>query len=81
MDDQRAILLAGVAHDLRTPLTNVGLAIELLSKEGHSELIDSVRHDIKVLDALIAQLLTFARARTAMRSRSQVSTASRNRSF
>jgi two-component system osmolarity sensor histidine kinase EnvZ len=64
MDDERTLMLAGVAHDLRTPLTNIGLAIELLRIEKNSALIDSVRRNIKDMDVLIAQFLDFARAGT-----------------
>src|ERR1700732_3480107 len=64
MDDERTLMLAGVAHDLRTPLTNIRLAIELLRMEKSSALIDSVCRNIKDMDVLIAQFLDFARADT-----------------
>jgi two-component system osmolarity sensor histidine kinase EnvZ len=64
MDDEKTMMLAGVAHDLRTPLTNIRLAVELLAMRCDSELIDSVRRNVKDMDALIVQFLDYARAGT-----------------
>ena len=59
MEDDRALLLAGVSHDLRTPLARLRLVAELAvsdvaMKEG---MID----DIEEMDRIINQFLDFAR--------------------
>ena len=34
LDDERALLLAGVSHDLRTPLSRIRLGLEMLDDKG-----------------------------------------------
>jgi two-component system osmolarity sensor histidine kinase EnvZ len=58
-DEERALLLAGVSHDLRTPLARIRLALEML--EGASDLKAGVAQDIGDIDAAIGQFLDFAR--------------------
>lgn len=60
-DEERALLLAGVSHDLRTPLARIRLALEMLDDRGHAELKDGVAQDIADIDAAIGQFLDFAR--------------------
>lgn len=62
MDADRTVVLAGVSHDLRTPLTKLRLAIEMLSKEGNESLTVSMLRSAAEMDAIIDQFLDYARA-------------------
>jgi two-component system, OmpR family, osmolarity sensor histidine kinase EnvZ len=55
---ERALVLAGISHDLRTPLTRVRLAAELSSDEG---LRDGLNADVEQMDGVIQQFLDYAR--------------------
>lgn len=57
----RTTLLAGVSHDLRTPLARLRLAIELLPADTDPNLIAGLQHDIDVMHALLGQYLELAR--------------------
>jgi len=59
---ERAIMLAGVSHDLRTPLTKLRLAAALLDDGSNHELHESMTRNIEAIDATIGQFLDFARA-------------------
>ena len=60
-DEERALLLAGVSHDLRTPLARIRLALEMLDDHGAADLKTGVAQDIGDIDAAISQFLDFAR--------------------
>jgi len=60
-DEERALLLAGVSHDLRTPLSRIRLALEMLGDHGASDLKAGVAQDIGDIDTAIGQFLDFAR--------------------
>lgn len=62
LDDERALLLAGVSHDLRTPLTRIRLGVEMLDDKGDTSLRRGIEQDIEDIDAAINQFLDFARA-------------------
>jgi two-component system osmolarity sensor histidine kinase EnvZ len=57
-DKDRALLLAGVSHDLRTPLTRVRLAAEFMADK---ELSDGITRDIEDMDAILEQFISFIR--------------------
>jgi len=61
LDDERALLLAGVSHDLRTPLSRIRLGLEMLGDEGDAALKAGMVQDIEDIDAAIGQFLDFAR--------------------
>ena len=61
LDDERALLLAGVSHDLRTPLSRIRLGLEMLGDEGDAALKAGMVQDIEDIDAVIGQFLDFAR--------------------
>lgn len=61
LDEERALLLAGVSHDLRTPLSRIRLGVEMLGDKADSSLRDGMIQDIEDIDAVINQFLDFAR--------------------
>ncbi|MEO1250976.1 MAG: ATP-binding protein [Pseudomonadota bacterium] len=56
--DQRASMLAGVSHDLRTPLTRIKLALAL--QEDTPEM-DELRRDVLEMERMVSAYLDFAR--------------------
>lgn len=56
---ERDLMLAGISHDLRTPLTRLRLALELLDED--SELTQDMVRDIEDMDAILEQFLAFIR--------------------
>jgi two-component system osmolarity sensor histidine kinase EnvZ len=60
-ENERALMLAGVSHDLRTPLTKLRLATEILADHGDPDLIESMVRNIAAADAVIDQFIDFAR--------------------
>jgi two-component system osmolarity sensor histidine kinase EnvZ len=65
LDDERALLLAGVSHDLRTPLSRIRLGLEMLADKSQSGLKEGIERDIEDIDAAISQFLDFARLNDA----------------
>jgi two-component system, OmpR family, osmolarity sensor histidine kinase EnvZ len=59
LDQERAVLLAGISHDLRTPLARMRLATEMLSVD--PDLKQDMAQDIDEMDAIVKQFLDFAR--------------------
>lgn len=57
----RTTLLAGVSHDLRTPLARMRLALALLAEKPTAKLIARLEKDIEEMDRLIGQVLDLAR--------------------
>jgi len=57
----RTTLLAGVSHDLRTPLARMRLAVEMLPESSRPELINHLRHDLEQMNRLIGTLLDLSR--------------------
>lgn len=60
-EDERMLMLAGLSHDLRTPLAKMRLATEMLQGQGDTELLDSLNRNVANLDELLTQFLDFAR--------------------
>ena len=65
LDDERAFLLAGVSHDLRTPLSRIRLGIEMMDDKGDPTLRTGLVQDVEDIDGAIGQFLDFARLRDA----------------
>ncbi len=61
LDAERALLLAGVSHDLRTPLARLRLSVEMLPDENGSGLKSGMVQDITDMDNIIHQFLDFVR--------------------
>lgn len=57
----RTTLLAGISHDLRTPLTRMRLALELLPDNVEPRLIERFERNLEAMDSLIGDALRFAR--------------------
>lgn len=57
----RTTLLAGVSHDLRTPLSRMRLALALLADEPDPVHIERLERDIETMDLLIGKILDLAR--------------------
>jgi two-component system, OmpR family, osmolarity sensor histidine kinase EnvZ len=60
LDADRALILAGVSHDLRTPLSRLRLSTEMSGSEDKLEMIA----DIAEMDSIIGQFLDFARTQS-----------------
>lgn len=54
-------MLAGASHELRSPLTRIRMAVELLATEQRAALLEQVSNDIVELDELIDELLAASR--------------------
>lgn len=61
MSENRNVIIAGLSHDLRTPLTRLELAIEMLSKDLNPKLVAGIRRDLAGMNRLIGQFLQFSR--------------------
>jgi two-component system osmolarity sensor histidine kinase EnvZ len=61
LDEERALLLAGVSHDLRTPLARILLGLEMMDDKGDAALKAGLVQDVEDIDAAIGQFLDFAR--------------------
>lgn len=60
-EQERTLMLAGVSHDLRTPLSKLRLCIEMLRNGADPTLIESMVRSIDTADAVIGQFVDFAR--------------------
>jgi two-component system osmolarity sensor histidine kinase EnvZ len=61
VDQERKVLLAGVSHDIRTPLTRLRIAIEMLPKKIASKLKKSMEEDIVEIDNILNQFIDYVR--------------------
>ena len=59
MIEQRTLMLSGVSHDLRTPLTRMKLGLSMLD-EGPE--VEALLRDVAEMEALLATFLDFARS-------------------
>lgn len=66
--DNRTVMVAGISHDLRTPLTRLGLAIEMLDDGTDPKLVDGIRRDLAAMENLIKQFMELAHGLTEQRA-------------
>jgi two-component system osmolarity sensor histidine kinase EnvZ len=59
LDADRALILAGISHDLRTPLSRLRMGIELSSADETTR--SGMEADVEEMDRTIGQFLDFAR--------------------
>jgi len=60
LDADRAVALAGISHDIRTPLTRLRLALEMSGLPDEDR--RSMNEDIERIDEIVAQFIEYARA-------------------
>lgn len=61
-DRERAIMLAGVSHDLRTPLTKLQLALAMLTPQpADDDLRASMERQLGTIDSIVGQFIDYAR--------------------
>ena len=58
--ENRTVMLAGISHDLRTPLTRMALSIELLPEETNQQLTQRIRQDIYLMNEMITHYMELA---------------------
>ncbi|HWM68304.1 MAG TPA: ATP-binding protein [Steroidobacteraceae bacterium] len=61
LDADRRLMLAGISHDLRSPLGRLRLNVELSESGLDSTTAGAMVRDIKEIDAILGQFLEFAR--------------------
>lgn len=59
-DADRAVILAGISHDVRTPLAKLKLAFEMMDCDD-AELTKTAQRQIDSIDRILSQFLMFAR--------------------
>jgi len=59
MERERAMVLAGISHDVRTPLSRLRLALEMSGADRRAS--EAMIEDIGEIDGIIGQFLDFAR--------------------
>jgi len=59
VDSDRAVILAGISHDLRTPISRMLLEVEMAGLS--EEALKGMQSDLAQMEAIIAQFLDYAR--------------------
>jgi two-component system osmolarity sensor histidine kinase EnvZ len=59
LEEDRAVLLAGISHDLRTPLTRLRLELEMANLPADAR--GAMISDLEQMDAIVRQFLDYAR--------------------
>ncbi|MEK9776275.1 MAG: ATP-binding protein [Quisquiliibacterium sp.] len=72
LESDRAVALAGISHDIRSPLTRLRMEIELSSLSDQEK--ESMSGDIDRIDRIVAKFVEYARAASAEPGFSQTET-------
>lgn len=59
IDSDRAVILAGISHDLRTPLTRMQLEVEMANLTAEAR--QGMQFDLSQMDGIIGQFLDYAK--------------------
>lgn len=59
---ERALMLAGISHDLRTPMTKLRLAVEIVGDAADAPTRASMVRSLEEMDGIVGQFLDYARA-------------------
>jgi two-component system osmolarity sensor histidine kinase EnvZ len=59
VESDRAVILAGISHDLRTPITRMLLELEMANLRGDAK--DGMQSDLAQMNAIIGQFLDYAK--------------------
>jgi two-component system osmolarity sensor histidine kinase EnvZ len=57
----RTTLLAGISHDLRTPLARMRIALEMLPENVDPKIVARLTNDVEEMNRLIGEFITFSR--------------------
>jgi two-component system osmolarity sensor histidine kinase EnvZ len=61
LDERRELMLAGLSHDLRSPLARMRVAVDLL-ESSDPNLIGQITTDVEEIDGMVGQFLHYVRA-------------------
>ncbi len=70
LESDRAVALAGISHDIRTPLTRLRMEIELSSLDEETKA--SMADDITRIDAIVSKFVEYARAASSERTADRI---------
>lgn len=61
-EHEREALLAGVSHDLRSPIGRMRLALSLYGEQAEPRLVEELEHDLNELEQFAGQFIAYARS-------------------
>lgn len=63
LDQQRALMLAGISHDVRSPLARIRMAAALLPADAHTQLlVERIARNVAIADNLVESFSDYVRA-------------------